>query len=817
MQRVRYLIVALALWLASMPALAATAVSTDPVTTGGSGSAVRATSSASRVILRPQTAASMRGLESRLNRDGATIVERSSDGATLLVEVPWGRGAADYARDVAASVPTAVAEPLGYVYASATPTDPDYSRQWGLPAIGAPSAWDRTWGASDVVVAVIDSGVDLDQPDLAAQIVPGGWDYVEDDAVPDDVLGHGTHVAGIVAAEASNGVLGSGVAPDCGILPLRVLDASGSGTTLDLGEAIYRATDQGADVINMSLGTPEQSTYVSDAVAYAIAHDVVVVAAAGNVYPPKYPRLSDVQYPAREPGVIAVGAIQNTSPYTIASFSQDGAGLDVVAPGAYIFSTVIGTTGAYWDGTSMATPFVAGAAALMRTVVPGATQADISTALATTALDLGAAGRDNTYGYGLIRVAAAIDRIDAPITALTTDVEPATSGWYLAAPQITLTPNEPATTSYAWDGGGAVTYVGAFGAPEGSHTLTYWSVDPESNTEDVQTRLFRVDTADPTVPTGLAAAAASATSVNLSWNAATDATSGVKGYRIYRDGTALTDTTSTSYLVGGLVPETGYSFAVAALDVAGNESARSAARTATTPSAPPVITSTSLPGATAGRSYSAMVAVTSSAPVSWSVSAGSLPPGLSLDPATGAIAGIPGGSGAYSFTVRADSSGGFDTQALSITVVRLAVPVYRFYNVTNGTHFFTDSAAERDMVIATWPAVYSYEGVAFTTNPLNNTQPLFRFYNRLSGSHFYTASPEEAATVLARWSAVFTLDGQTYAVNPAPVADSIPVYRFYHLNNGSHFYTASATERDLVIAKWPGVYSYEGPAFWLGQ
>jgi hypothetical protein len=144
-------------------------------------------------------------------------------------------------------------------------------------------------------------------------------------------------------------------------------------------------------------------------------------------------------------------------------------------------------------------------------------------------------------------------------------------------------------------------------------------------------------------------------------------------------------------------------------------------------------------------------------------------------------------------------------------------PIYRFYNVKNGTHFYTDSASERDHVMATWPTVYSFEGAAYYTYPSNNTQPLTRLYNKVSGSHFYTASPAEAANALAKWPTVFSLDGLTYAVNPGPVKWSTPVHRFYNKKNGSHFYTASEEERLAVIAKWPDVYSYEGPAFWIGQ
>ncbi len=148
---------------------------------------------------------------------------------------------------------------------------------------------------------------------------------------------------------------------------------------------------------------------------------------------------------------------------------------------------------------------------------------------------------------------------------------------------------------------------------------------------------------------------------------------------------------------------------------------------------------------------------------------------------------------------------------------KVSSPVYRFYNFTNNTHFFTPSLDEANMVLATWSNVFRYEGVAYYTNPANNTQPLYRFYNRVSKSHFYTASLDEANTILLRYSNTFTLDGQTYAVNPAPVPNSTPVYRFFNLRNGSHFYTASAEEADMVIATWPSVYRFEGAAFWIGQ
>lgn len=142
--------------------------------------------------------------------------------------------------------------------------------------------------------------------------------------------------------------------------------------------------------------------------------------------------------------------------------------------------------------------------------------------------------------------------------------------------------------------------------------------------------------------------------------------------------------------------------------------------------------------------------------------------------------------------------------------------VYRFYNANAGTHFFTSSRAEKQHVIATWPHVFTYEGIAYTTDPTTDNQPLFRFYNHVAGSHFYTASVTERDRVRATWPHIFTYEGPVYNVSTVPVPGKMSVYRFYNVRNGSHFYTASATERDIVIARWSDVYLYEGPVFWVG-
>ena len=161
------------------------------------------------------------------------------------------------------------------------------------------------------------------------------------------------------------------------------------------------------------------------------------------------------------------------------------------------------------------------------------------------------------------------------------------------------------------------------------------------------------------------------------------------------------------------------------------------------------------------------------------------------------------------------------TVTVTVTVLpagpETVIPVYRFYSVLSGTHFYTPSPEERDMVLAKWPGIWQYEGVAYTVNPARNSQPLYRFYNRVNGSHFYTASPSERDTVFARWMNIFQYDGETYRVTPGAAPAEAPVYRFYNRRNGSHFYTATAEERDIVMARWSSIYQYEGVAFWLGQ
>ena len=238
---------------------------------------------------------------------------------------------------------------------------------WGLDNINAPEVWAGGTGFSGVTgegvtVAVIDTGVDLDHPEFTGRITYG-YDFVDNDTIADDGHGHGTHVAGTIAGSHNDGVGISGVAPDAQIMPIRVLDDNGSGYTSDIVEGIIWATDNGADVINMSLGGGGYSQAMADAIEYASNNGTVVVMAAGNSSgnSPNYPAAHAVNYG------IAVGAVDQSR--NMASFSNLAGNtmLDyVTAPGQYIYSSVPSGNYDFLSGTSMAAPHVAGVAALLK-------------------------------------------------------------------------------------------------------------------------------------------------------------------------------------------------------------------------------------------------------------------------------------------------------------------------------------------------------------------------------------------------------------------------------------------------------------------
>lgn len=322
--------------------------------------------------------------------------------------------------------------------ADTIPSDPNWNLQYGLVNIHAPQGWDFATGSSGVTIAIVDTGVDLTHPDLAGKIV-GGYDFVNNDANPNDDNGHGTHVAGIAAASSNNGTGIAGVSWGARIMPVKVLNAGGGGTFANVAAGIAWAADNGAQVINLSLGGTSASTVLEDAVNYAYNKGVVLVAASGNT------GANFVLYPAHYPNVIAVAATDSTN--TRAGFSNFGPEIDLVAPGVSIYSTFWGGSYTYLSGTSSSTPFVSGLAAILRGI-PGYGSPDvIALRMESTALDLGTIGFDDFYGYGLIQMDTALQLSPPPTSTYTAShtLTPTVSSTTRFAVSSTYLPEIPAT------------------------------------------------------------------------------------------------------------------------------------------------------------------------------------------------------------------------------------------------------------------------------------------------------------------------------------------------------------------------------------
>jgi thermitase len=235
------------------------------------------------------------------------------------------------------------------------PDDPDYDRQWALPHIQAETAWGEMDELTDITVAVIDTGVCMSHEDLVGRVLDNGYDFVEDDNDPEDIFGHGCSVAGIIAANIDNGIGIAGFAPNSSILPVRVLGPSGSGSMADVAAGIVYAADEGADIINLSLGSMVGSQVTKDAVDYAAEKGVTVIASAGNsggTLP---------GYPARYENVVAVGAVDPNGARS--SFSNKGG--DIWAPGRDVHTTYLDDGYKALNGTSFSAPYVAAMAAVL--------------------------------------------------------------------------------------------------------------------------------------------------------------------------------------------------------------------------------------------------------------------------------------------------------------------------------------------------------------------------------------------------------------------------------------------------------------------
>ena len=377
-----------------------------------------------RLLAQPRLGASPADVALALTRSGARLDKTINRINVHVLQVP--EPALDHIAEALMKTSMfAFVERDGVLHRAAatavTPNDPGFSSQWHLNAIQSPYAWSVTQGSSSVVIAVIDSGADLTHPDLSSALVPG-WDFLTGTANAQDSggdSGHGTAVSGTAAAATDNGTGVAGVGWSTKIMPLKVVDSTGSATYSNLASAITYAADHGVRIINVSLAGSTASSTLQSAENYAWNKGTVIFAAAGNS------SSSALVYPAADPNVVAVSATDVNG--TFASFSNYGSWIDLSAPGNNILTTMIGGGYGSWYGTSFSSPIAAGVAALVLSLKPGLSNSALVNLLEQNTDDLGATGWDERFGYGQVNAYKAVLAAGTSVTDTTLPVVSITS------------------------------------------------------------------------------------------------------------------------------------------------------------------------------------------------------------------------------------------------------------------------------------------------------------------------------------------------------------------------------------------------------
>jgi serine protease len=472
------------------------------------------------IIVKFKPAVALQKVSTTLADLGSTVISTNEAIGIHEVAIPADKTVEEMVAAFSARPDVEYAEPNYIAHAFMTPNDPYYSYQWHFPLISMPAAWDQSTGISSVVVAVIDCGVAYETygaytqaPDLAGTTFVPGYDFVNNDSHPNDDCAHGTHVCGTIAQTTNNSLGVAGIAFHCSIMPVKVLDAAGNGTYTAIVNGITYAADNGAEVINMSLGGASGSTALQNAVIYAYNKGVTIVCAAGNA------GTSAPQYPAAYTQCISVSAIRYDQTYP--SYSSYGSTIDICAPGGDVTvdqngdgypdgvlqQTHDGSNYAnfgyyFYEGTSMACPHVAGVAALLISKAGGSMTPDaVRAALQNTATDLGPAGWDQHYGYGKVNANAALASIGNNPPVANFSGTP-TSGYAPLTVAFTdASTNGPTSWSWTFGDGGTSTlqnpshqYTAA-----GTYTVTLTATNAYGSDSETKTGYITVTT-QPTNP-----------------------------------------------------------------------------------------------------------------------------------------------------------------------------------------------------------------------------------------------------------------------------------------------------------------------------
>ena len=362
---------------------------------------------------------------------GATNAGSIRDLGVHILRVPAG-AEQHVANALLRTGKVSLAERDGVVSATdVVPNDPYWPNEWGPAKIGTSTAWSRSTGASSVIVAILDSGLNTSLAEFAGRVLPG-YNFIAGNTNVADDNGHGTQVTGVALAQGNNATSVAGMCWSCSVLPVKVLDANAQGSDSTVASGITWAADHGARVINLSLGSTSPSSTEASAVAYAQSKGVLVVAAAGNN------GTAVPFYPASISGVLSVAASDQFD--KLFSYSEYGSWVDVAAPGSNYTVAPSGNTFNF-GGTSSASPIVAGLAGLLASTVPSATAADLADAISSTTDPLDGGG----IAHGRVNASNAV----AALTGTSTPAASPTPTTSTATASSAPTSSTPAPTSTA--------------------------------------------------------------------------------------------------------------------------------------------------------------------------------------------------------------------------------------------------------------------------------------------------------------------------------------------------------------------------------
>ena len=618
------------------------------------------------ILVQPRPGLPPAAFDKILAGQGGRVIGKLDDLNVYLVSLPPTASEKAVAHALAQHPHIKFAEPDALIPVSYVPNDTYYSSEWHLQTIGAPTAWNVATG-SGVTVAILDSGIDASHADLAPQLVPG-WNFYDNNSNTADVYGHGTKVAGVVAALGNNSMGVAGVAFNARLMPIRVTDTNGYASISALASGLTYAADHGARVANMSFAVQSYSSVIS-AAQYFMNKGGVVMNSAGN-----YGTLDST---APSNALVSVSA--TTSSDTLASWSSYGPYVDVSAPGVSIWTTTMGGGYGAVSGTSFSSPLTAGVAALVMSANPSLAPSQVVSVLESSAVDLGSTGYDNDFGYGRVSASNAVAAAtktstadtQAPSVAISSPTGGSVSGLVavnvgasdnVGVTRVELTVNgtvlaSDSTSPYAfsWD---SSSLAGT------SATLVARAYDAAGNvgtSKAVAVTVAGVSTADSTPPTvSIAQPASAGTTVSGTVTVSVNATDNVGVTRVeflVNGSVVATDTASpytfswdTSALAG-----TTASISARAYDAAGNVATSApisvnvvSATTATSDTTPPVVT---ISGVSDGAKVNGNVNIGASATDNVAVSNVT----LSIDGSV--VASSNGGSISYKWNARKAPSG----------------------------------------------------------------------------------------------------------------------------------------------------------------